>query len=131
MPTCTTSQLNIACFRGYKLSRLRKLAFKIWYAANELAANGGTDYTSNLTNSATSLQNTAIQQFDHWDRDALDSAELAVYYNNAVAAGASVSADPNVVVNSVRRMEQISEDRLMKMLVELECQLGAHRKPPL
>ena len=101
MPTCTNSaSLNIACFRGYKLSRLRKLAFKIWYAANELAANGGTDYTSNLTNGATSLQNTAIQQFDHWDRDALDSAELAVYYEQCSGGGCvGFSDDPNVVAH--------------------------------
>jgi hypothetical protein len=127
MPTCTTASLNIACFRGHKLTRLQKLAFKIWYAANELSTIGGTNYTSVLS---TTLQSDAIALFQRWDRDAMDSAELAVFYNNAVAAGASVSADPNSVVNNVRRMENISEDKLMKMLVYLECQLGRHKTYP-
>jgi hypothetical protein len=136
MPICTTASLNVACFRGYNLTRLQKLAFKIWYATNELAQNGGPNYTTHLSDGvvgggATNLLNDSVQLFDHWDRDALDAAEVAIYFNNAVNAGAIVSNVPNTVQNSIRRMEQISEDRLRKMLIYLECQLGAHRNPPL
>lgn len=131
MPSCSTASLNVACFRGYNLTRLQKLAFKIWYMTNELAQNGGPNFTTNLTDSTTSLQYLSIQQFDHWDRDALDAAEVAIMYNNAVNVGATVSNVPNVVLPSIRRMCQIPEDRLRKMYVYLECQLGAHRNPPL
>jgi len=135
MPTCTTASLNVACFRGYNLTRLQRLAYKIWYAANELQVNGGTDYTGRLTQpvNGTSLLNDAVQQFGtyQWSRDNLDAAELAIYYNNAINAGASVSNVPNTVQPKVRRLEQVDEDTLMKMLILLECQLGAARKPPL
>lgn len=133
MPTCTTASLNVACFRGYQLSRLHKLAFKIWFLANELSVNGGTNYTNVLSNGPTSLRNAAKQQFDHWDRDAMDSAELAIMYNNAVTAGATgpgISTTPANVMPFVRRLMNISEDDLVKMEIFLECALGAHRKPP-
>jgi hypothetical protein len=129
-PTCTTASLNVACFRGYKLTRLQKLAYKIWFASNELSVIGGTNYTSLLTKGSGSLLNAAVQQFGHWDRDALDSAELAIYYNNAVNAGAEISNNPNVIQTFVRRLEQVNEDDLMKMLVVLECQLGRHKSYP-
>ena len=135
MPTCTTASLNVACFRGYNLTRLMRLAYKIWYMANELQVNGGTDYTGRLVRlvNGTSLLNDARQQFGtwQWDRDALDSAELAVFYNNAINAGASVSNVPNTVQPKVKLLESVNEDDLMKMFVLLECQLGAARKPPL
>lgn len=132
MPTCTTASLNVACFRGYQLSRLQKLAFKIWYLANELSVNGGTNYTNVLTAGPTSLRNAAKQQFDHWDRDAMDSAELAIYYNNAINAGAEVSNSPPTVMQSVNALlNNVPEDDMRKMEIFLECALGAHRNPPL
>jgi hypothetical protein len=135
MPTCTTGSLNVACFRGYNLTRLQRIAYKIWYAANELASNGGTDYTGRLTIpvGGVSLLNSMRQQFGQyqWSRDNMDEAELAIYYNNAIAVGALVSNVPNVVQPKVRRLEQINEDDLVKMLIFLECALGAHRSPPL
>jgi hypothetical protein len=135
MPTCTNASLNIACFRGQQLSRIQKLCFKIYMLANELKTNGGKDYTSAYVNIPTggtySLLNDSVQLFDHWDRDAMDTAELAVFYNNAVAVGAGVSNAPNTIMLTTKRLEYVAEDRLMKMLINLECQLGAHRNPPL
>lgn len=134
MPTCTTASLSVACFRGYNLTRLQKLAFKIWYAANQLKAIGGTDYTAILAKPAAaggkSLLNDAIQQFARWDMNALDSAIVAIEYNNAVAAGASVSAVPNTVQSSVSRLEAVDENDLLKMYAELKCQLGRAKAYP-
>jgi hypothetical protein len=128
---CTTAGLNVACFRGYTLSRLQKLAFKIWYMANELSVNGGTNYTNVLTQGPTSLRYAAKQKFDHWDRDAMDSAEVAITYNNAIEAGANVSNLPNTVIHQIPfLLNNIGEDDLMKMYIFLECALGVHRNPP-
>lgn len=136
MPTCTASQLNVACFRGYTLTRLQMISFMIWYMSNELAQNGGTNYVNNLTDGtvgggATNLLNDSIQLFDHWDRDALMAAQVAITYNDAINAGAPVSNVPNTVEPSIRKLQSVCEDRLMKMYTLLMCQLGAHRKPPL
>jgi hypothetical protein len=135
MPTCTSASLNIACLRGYNLSRLQRLAWQIWYLANELKANGGTDYTGNLTKPVSpggpTLLNDATQLFKNWNRDEMQMAETAIFYNNAIAVGASVSTVPATTQPLVRRLEQVSEDKLIWMKTLLLCDLGAHRKPPL
>lgn len=135
MPTCTAASLNIACLRGYNLSRLQRLSWQIWYLANELKANGGHDYTTTLTRPTApggqSLLNDATQLFKNWNRDEMNVAETAIYYNNAVAAGAIVSTTPAITEPNIRRTEQVDEDRLNWMKTYLLCQLGAHRKPPL
>jgi hypothetical protein len=61
----------------------------------------------------------------------MQEAELAIFYNNAVAAGANVSIVPATTQPMVRRVEQVSEDQLVKMKTLLLCKLGAHRNPPL
>lgn len=135
MPTCTAASLNIACLRGYTLTRLQRLAWQIWYLANELKANGGTDYTGILTRPVSpggqSLLNDTQQLFKNWNRDEMKVAETAIYYNNAIAAGATVSTVPATTQPLVRRLEQVNEDMLVKMKTLLLCDLGAHRKPPL
>jgi hypothetical protein len=132
MPTCTTAALNIACFRGYNLSRLQRKAFRIWYLLNELAQNGGQNFTNAVTVGTNSLRYAAKQSFDHWNRDEVDEGFLAVDYNNAVNAGAIVSNNPSTVMVSVRRLlNNVGEDDMNKMILYLECALGAHRKPPL
>jgi|SRR6267154_3154108 len=129
-PTCTTASLNIACFRGYNLTRLQKLAWRIWYLANELSSIGGTNYTNSFTLGTPNLLNDTIQQFSHWDMDAMDSAMVAIDFNNAIAAGALVSSDPNVTIPHIRRVTQIDEIMLKKMEIELLCQLGRHKSYP-
>lgn len=128
-PTCTTASLNIACFRGQKLSPNKKLVLRAYYKAKELAANGGTDYSGVL---ATTGLTAARTLFDKWDRDSICSAKLAIDYKNAVSAGATVSADPNVVIAlpQVNKATKISEDDLEKIITMLDCQLGVHRNPP-
>lgn len=102
--------------------------------ANELSVNGGTNYTNALTVGPTSLRNVAKQSFDHWNRDEVCTGDLAVAYNNAVNAGASgpyITTVPSTVMVQVRRLLNVSEDDMNKMLLFLECALGAHRNPPL
>lgn len=128
-PVCSSSSLNVACFRGYTLPRIQRLAFKVWMLLNHLAAIGGTNYTTgNIYAGTSNLNNDVKQLFDKWDMDAMDSAELAVFYNAALAAGASVSNVPNTITQSTRRLEQDTEENLQKMIIFLECQLGQHKK---
>jgi hypothetical protein len=135
MPQCTAASLNIACLRGYNLSRLQRLAWEVWFLANELAQNGGTNYLTGLAKPSTPggvyLLNDATQLFKNWNRDEMQMAELAIYYNNAKAVGANVSTTPAVTQAAIPRTLHVDEDRLIWMKTLLLCQLGAHRKPPL
>jgi hypothetical protein len=113
------------------LTRLQRKAFRIWYLTNELAANGGTSYVNALVNGSSSLRSAAKQSFDHWSREEVDTGFLSVDYNNAVTAGASVSNVPSVVTPKVSAiLNNVPEDDMDKMILYLECALGAHRKPP-
>lgn len=126
-PVCTRASLNMPCFRGQKIDRLMRLRFKIWMLASELKANGGTDYTTGLN---TTLLNATIQLFEGWDMDAVDSAELTVFYKNALSAGASVVVAPHINIQNVKCIRGVSEEYLIKMMVLLECALGKHANPP-
>ena len=126
-PTCTSASLNVACFRGQQLSKKQKLATKILFAANELSVIGGTNYTNLLNTTLVSDANSLLNNFD---KDAVDAAELAVYYNNAVSAGATVSTDPNANAIKIQALNQLDDITLQKMLVTLLCQLGRHKSYP-
>lgn len=131
MPKCTTAALNIACFKGGVLSRLQRKAFRIWYLTNELATNGGANFVNALTAGTSSLRYAAKQSFDHWSRDEVDMGFLSIDYNNAVTAGAVVSAVPSQVTPKVSAiLNNVPEDDMDKMILYLECALGAHRNPP-
>jgi hypothetical protein len=126
-PNCTRTFLDSRNFNAYAVDRLERLRFKIWMLASELKANGGTDYTAGL---ATTLRKAGITLFEGWSMEAVDTAELKIFYQNALSAGASVVLDPNVNAKNVKCIRDVPEDDLMKMLVLLECALGKHASPP-
>lgn len=132
-PTCTTAGLleTIPCFSPQVLNPHQNLALQIWMLANELDANGGTDYTSDLSSTATGgLIKAANDLFERAYPAQLDQAELTIYRNNAASAGASISSDIDTLLNSVADLQLVDMAMLEKMKLTLLCKLGSHRTPP-
>lgn len=94
----------------------------VWFMALELAAIGGTDYTADLA----TLNADADDLTCGMQPDDLDSAKLAIAYNNAVAAGATVETDKNALAEDVKCLAQYPPHVLRNMELLLMCQLGAH-----
>lgn len=109
-----------------------RLAFRIWYLANELSRLGGTNYTGLLnTPSAGGLLGDTIGLFDKYSMEDMDAALTAIYYQNAIAAGAAVSAVPNVTINSVKHLVNGQNMEIMqKMEILLLCKIGVHKTFP-
>lgn len=131
-PVCSNVTLNLPCFKGEVLNRRQRLAFRIWYMANELKMIGGTDYTAKLViPGAGGLLDDTKQLFDKYSEDDMDAARTAIAFDDAVAAGAAVSSTPNVTINSVKHMvNNLNEITLHKMETLLMCKLGVHKTYP-
>lgn len=131
-PTCTLTNLNLACFKGGVLSTKQRQAFRIWYAANELSVLGGPNFTSLITSPlAGGLLKQENDLFEKFSRDDIDAAKTAIAYKNAIAAGAAVSSDPNVTINSVKHMvNNVDTITMEKMETLLMCLLGVHKTYP-
>lgn len=134
-PVCSLASLitNTPCLnQGCDLNPRQQMALKIWFAVNELARIGGTDYTANLTGTSEgALLFDANALFYRMDLAQRDTAELAIYYNNAVASGATISSNMNTLMASVAKLVQGANDmQLQGMFLLLLCQLGFHKTRP-
>lgn len=93
-PTQSTStQSTLAAkFRGMKLDPKRQKEFVVYFLAQVLKQQGGTDYTGAMATAAnltTMLQtvHTALEGFDYDDLNAL---MVWIWYQSAVSQGANV-----------------------------------------
>jgi len=103
-----------------------RLCFKIWYLENQLAYNGGTNYLADFQG----LFNASNSVFEKMSMAGVSAAEVVVFYNNAVSAGAPVTAVPNTEIGNVEKMLYLDTNDLQKIRVFLECRLGTSRNPP-
>lgn len=131
-PVCTNATLNLGCFKGGVLNTKQRLAFRIWYLANELSVLGGQNYTGLIVSGGIGgLLGDTIQQFDKYSMDDMDAALTAIYYKNAIAAGANVSNVPNTTINSVKHMvNNMDTDTMQRMETFLLCKIGVHKTFP-
>lgn len=122
MPTCTRATLisGAACLNGQVLSAQDKLARRVWFDLKQLAAIGGTNYASQIAQ----LNIDANDLTCGMSLDDLDSAELVIAYNNAVAAGASVNTAKNSLAADVKCLENYPPHVLRRMILALYCKLG-------
>ena len=122
MPTCTRDTLisSAACLNGKVLSSQQKQARKVWFMAKQLAAVGGEDYTADLA----ALNTDADTLTCGMQPDDLDSSELVIEYNNAVAAGASVNTNKDSLAADVKCLEDYPPHVLRHMELLLRCALG-------
>lgn len=104
---------------------------------NELKANGGHDYTATLraelVPDSSVFQTLIPPRINTFDAtDTLGTAELSISYNNAQTAGAALSTDINVLLDSnISFLMNASTFELEIIYVFLMCSLGAHRNPPV
>lgn len=127
MPTCTASSLVTGCFSGEVLNAKQRMAFLVYFMALELNAVGGTNYTSLLVSTASGgLLYDATQLAQKMTADQRQTAILNIYRNNAVAAGASPSADPSVLADNVKCLINATDDQLEQAFILLLCKLGKH-----
>ena len=137
-PTCTVASVltNFPCFTV--LNEKQQLAFIIWYAANELKAIGGTDYTNDLTGSDAGSLLTGEAAYlqivqDGYVEFAPTPIMVAIFYNNAINAGATVSSVVNTTVQRVKYLcnpSGATMPQMKRMLYALLCQLGSHKSYP-
>lgn len=127
-PTCTRDSLidSAACLNGGVLSAQEKLARKVWFQAKQLAAIGGTNYTADIEGLNTAADSLTCGMTP----DNLDSSELVIEYNNAVAAGASVNTDKDSLAGDVKCLANYPPNVLRNMSLLLKCKLGRGKAYP-
>lgn len=139
VPQATTAALNIACFRNPTVDAIMKLRFRIYFLSNELNAIGGQNYLPWITmpvppNSGPSLLNDSSQVTmfsDNGDpEENYDIAMTAIYYNNAINAGAAVSNVPTTIIQTNPQLYNLSWETLRQMEIFLLALLGRHKSYP-
>ncbi len=126
-PTCTFVSLVEAspCLAGPILSENQQKAIRIWFMAKELAAMGGTNYTTVLD--STLIQD-AVALARTMSRSQMRTAIMTIYKQNAIAAGASISSDTSSLLDSVKCL--FNYPNLDQVELLLLCKLGVHKNYP-
>lgn len=120
MPLCTISSFYAAsCFGAPCIDKRTQKAIMVRSLVLELAALGGTNYSSNLS---LLLSDTAkLRKLSPENRDA---AMLKVNLNNATSAGAVIGTINQLRAQSIQYAN--SQDQLENMILLLTCKLGTH-----
>lgn len=94
--------------------------------ANVLKGIGGTDYTSNLVNSSTSLRNVANNALIGFDRDMILALESFIYNRAATASGSTPGTTAATwTASNAKTMRDLNEDDLRRMAVTLLDKIAA------
>lgn len=130
-PTCTRDTLKsgAACLGGKVRDTHKARVLKVWFMAKQLAALGTTDYTASAATLKT-MSDDANGITCGLDSDAIRAAELVIEYNNAVAAGATVSTAPSTLASDVACLNNYDNKMLDKMELLLRCKLGRGKAYP-
>lgn len=129
-PTCNTTTLitNAAPFRqDSDLNPKQQMCLKIYAKVLELAAIGGTDYSAVL---ATTLVSDAQTLELGFTADEITAANIAINFQNATAAGASVPASINTKLSNIGKLIFVDDVLLSKIDTMLNCKLGVHKAYP-
>lgn len=129
-PSCSDANTRIKnnpCLAGQVLTEQQRCLLEIWFLANELSVNGGTNYTNVLASTLVSDANTFAQNLNPSQRY---TVELSIHKDNAVAAGASLSTDFDTLMGSVAPLTKATPAQLANIRLMLLCKLGCHRTPP-
>lgn len=113
---------NAGAYQHFNLNPKQQLALKAHAMAIELAAIGGTDYTSDFESL---IQ--ASDTLNHWiNPDQMMAAEIAIHYANATNAGGSPPAAIGDKLEEAKKLICYDEGRLKKAVVYLTGALGYH-----
>ena len=127
-PVCSKATLVAAsaCYNGTRLSDHEQLALKVFFDLKQLAAIGGTDYSSAIPTLAAAA-NTLTCGFKPAD---FEAAKLVIASNNATAAGATLPSTQAALAEAVRCLEKYTPYQLRQMELLLYCALGRGKAYP-
>lgn len=128
-PICTTTTLitDAACYQQYALDPFQQKALLVYARVLQLAAIGGTDYTSAMT--TTLLTDSACMPRTP---DRIRAAHLAIAFANATAAGATVPSTIQTKISAAKCLYHIpgGMTKLDRIDVLLHCKLGVRKNYP-
>lgn len=121
-PTCSRATLisGGACFNGTVLDAQAQAVRAVYFDILQLAANGGTDYSSAIR----TLLTDAVNLSCGFQPDNFDTARLVIKYNNAVSAGATVPGDRQSLAAAVKCLENYTPFQIKQMQLLLDCAIG-------
>lgn len=127
--TCTRAALveDVPCLNMNTLGNSMKLykALQVYFMAKELAAIGGTDYTSALS---TTLVSDATDLFKTMSPDERLTARLSMATQAATNAGATVSSNIQTLMDEIKCLKNVPDLEACELL--LLCKLGYHKHYP-
>jgi hypothetical protein len=125
-PTCTRDTLITGgkCIKNFDLHRRK--ALKVYAMAQQLAAIGGTDYTTFTDGTL----NEAANAFRLLNLDEMAVSWIVLEINNAVEAGATISADPQTLATEIQPLAAYPDWKLKLMELLLRCELGRAESYP-
>lgn len=127
-PTCTKANLvaGMACYKGTRLSTHDQQTRLVYFKVLQLAAIGGTDYTS-AVNTLFADANTLACGFQPDDYDA---ANVRIQENNAGSAGATIPSTQAALADAVKCYKKFDERQLKQANLLLDCALGRAKSYP-
>jgi hypothetical protein len=131
MPTeqTTTCDINVLlarskCFQRACLGEIDLNSIEILARVKNLAASGGSDYTTNLN---ALLQD--AKQYQVIPKDQRRQINVVLSIDNAIDDGASMSYDPNVLKSQAKCYECLGIELQLQLLLFLRCSLAKLDKP--
>lgn len=130
-PTCTVASFTAgaACFKPYGAAQRQSIL--VYYLTQELAANGGTDYTAQLGSGGTLEAAALCFRNLPWESCPPSVYELLIAYNNAISAGASAAAAGSDALEvAIQCNKNFPEADKSAQILFLYCSLGRHADYP-
>lgn len=124
--TCDVNALlkDAACFLEWCMSDQQRLAIEIYLRVKNLAASGGTDYSSDLNKL---LQDSKVYQaLSANQRKAIN---LWIDMQNAVDNGASINQNVNALAKAAKCYECLGIETKKNVLEFLKCSINTLGKP--
>lgn len=127
-PTCTKDTLIASATCYFNFNAQDRAAIQIYFDSLQLAAIGGTAYTlgSGGTLSADSICYRDFQSPFY----APTPYQLAVAYNNALAAGAAPASTNDTLATAIACLHNFPNADLTAMQLQLYCALGRAKAYP-
>lgn len=130
-PTCTATTLitNATCYKQSTIDAIEQQALRVYGMVLELAAIGGTDYTSTMTST---LNTDTTSLLGALREDQIKAGFIAKQFDFATAAGASVPATLKLKLDAINCLKHVPGgfQTLRQMELLLMCKLGVHRAYP-
>lgn len=117
-----------ACFKAMTPHQQR--AAQLYFKVKELAALGGTDYTSELGNGGTLVTASACVKNQLSEPNNRKLARMVIDYDNANDAGAAISTDIETIETAIACLRDFDPGTLDAMDLYITCLLGRHAAWP-